>query len=499
MKLASLILVLILLPLLGRAQNICPNGNGQDCIPYTSGTACTTGKTIQKATSGWTCVDPPTGGGGAVFSVFGRTGDVVAAANDYSWAQIASKPSTFPPDAHGHTEADVTNLVTDLAAKVPTSRRIDTTTPLQGGDNLTADRTFSILQAGSGQSGYLSATDWSLFNAKENGLTFSSPLSRSVNTITCPTCSVSGHGHAAEDVTSGVFGFNRGGTNQTAWNAAKCVRVNDAGTALEPAAADCGTGGGAVWGAITGTLSNQTDLQGALDGKSATGHGHVESDVTNLVTDLAAKEATANKNAASGYAGLDASTKLAAAQLPNPAPTTLGGIKSSACSGNDKVTGIDTSGAATCGTDQATGTGPTFARVTADVQNTTVTFANVTGLTFAVAINTNTSFACELFYTTAATTTALQLAINGPASPTAMRYAVRTSTTATAMHSASQSAYDTNTNPGTGGGTTALPVRISGTLENGGTAGTLAIRFRSEVAASAVNVLRGSFCAFVTY
>ena len=394
-------------------------------------------------TKSWDCkTDQTGGGGGAVFSVFGRTGDVVAAANDYSWTQIASKPSTFPPDAHGHTEADVTNLVADLAAKVPTSRRLDTTTPLQGGDNLTADRTFSILQAGSGQSGYLSATDWSLFNGKESGLTFSSPLSRSVNTITCPTCSVSGHAHAEADVTNLV-----------------------------------------------------TDLTG----KAPTIHSHAEADVTNLVTDLAAKEATANKNAASGYAGLDASTKLAAAQLPNPAPTTLGGIKSSACSGNDKVTGIDTSGAATCGTDQATGTGPTFARVTADVQNTTVTFANVTGLTFAVAINTNTSFACELFYTTAATTTALQLAINGPASPTAMRYAVRTSTTATAMHSASQSAYDTNTNPGTGGGTTALPVRISGTLENGGTAGTLAIRFRSEVAASAVNVLRGSFCAFVTY
>ena len=30
-----------------------------------------------------------------------------------------------------------------------------------------------------------------------------------------------------------------------------------------------GTGGGAAWGAITGTLSAQTDLQGALDGKAA--------------------------------------------------------------------------------------------------------------------------------------------------------------------------------------------------------------------------------------
>jgi hypothetical protein len=137
--------------------------------------------------------------------------------------------------------------------------------------------------------------------------------------------------------------------------------------------------------------------------------------------------------------------------------------------------------------------------VTSDVQNTTTTFANVTGLTFSVGANTNTSFSCELFYTTAASTTALQLAINGPASPTAMRYGVTTPTTATATHSASQNAYDTNTNPANSLGSTALPVKISGTLENGGTAGTLAIRFRSEVSASAVNVLRGSFCMFVTY
>jgi hypothetical protein len=138
-------------------------------------------------------------------------------------------------------------------------------------------------------------------------------------------------------------------------------------------------------------------------------------------------------------------------------------------------------------------------RVTSDVANSTTTFANVTGLTMAVAASTNYSFSCELSYTAAATTTALQLAINGPASPTAMRYSVRTSTTATAMHSASQNAYDANTNPGTSLGSTAVPVRIVGTFENGSNAGTLAIRLRSEVATSAVTVLRGSFCTFVTY
>lgn len=35
-----------------------------------------------------------------------------------------------------------------------------------------------------------------------------------------------------------------------------------------------GTGGGGVWGSITGTLSAQTDLASALNGKAATGHTH---------------------------------------------------------------------------------------------------------------------------------------------------------------------------------------------------------------------------------
>lgn len=40
-----------------------------------------------------------------------------------------------------------------------------------------------------------------------------------------------------------------------------------------------GGGGGGMWGAITGNLSDQTDLQGVLDGKSASAHTHGASDV----------------------------------------------------------------------------------------------------------------------------------------------------------------------------------------------------------------------------
>jgi len=49
--------------------------------------------------------------------------------------------------------------------------------------------------------------------------------------------------------------------------------------------------GGGAWGSITGTLSAQTDLQTALNGKAASSHTHAQNQVTNLVTDLAAKAA----------------------------------------------------------------------------------------------------------------------------------------------------------------------------------------------------------------
>jgi hypothetical protein len=50
-----------------------------------------------------------------------------------------------------------------------------------------------------------------------------------------------------------------------------------------------GPAGPSVWGGITGSLASQLDLASALSGKAAASHTHPQSDVTNLVTDLAAK------------------------------------------------------------------------------------------------------------------------------------------------------------------------------------------------------------------
>src|SRR5881296_125390 len=55
-------------------------------------------------------------------------------------------------------------------------------------------------------------------------------------------------------------------------------------------------------------------------------------------------EQTGNKNAASGYAGLDASSKIVASHLPNPSSSTLGGIQSFAAQSNKWINAISTSG-----------------------------------------------------------------------------------------------------------------------------------------------------------
>ena len=57
---------------------------------------------------------------------------------------------------------------------------------------------------------------------------------------------------------------------------------------------DIAVSGGVAWGNVTGTLSNQTDLQTALNGKSNTGHGHGINDISGLQTALDGKATTAS-------------------------------------------------------------------------------------------------------------------------------------------------------------------------------------------------------------
>jgi hypothetical protein len=58
--------------------------------------------------------------------------------------------------------------------------------------------------ATAGTKGFLTATDWTTFNGKESALTFNSPLVRSTNTITCPTCATFGYPFLGNATTTGL-------------------------------------------------------------------------------------------------------------------------------------------------------------------------------------------------------------------------------------------------------------------------------------------------------
>jgi len=99
--------------------------------------------------------------------------------------------------------------------------------------------TFNLPTSSATNRGLLSSADWSTFSNKENALSFTSPLTRAVNTISIPFASSTANGYLTS-------------ADWTTFN-----NKQPAGSYLTTT----------TWGAIGGTLSNQTDLQSALSAK----------------------------------------------------------------------------------------------------------------------------------------------------------------------------------------------------------------------------------------
>lgn len=141
----------------------------------------------------------------------------------------------------------------------------------------------------------------------------------------------------------------------------------------------------------------------------------------------------------------------------------------------------------------AGGGGANRVRINADVSNTLITLADATGLSIPVLANTDYTFDFTVAFQTAATTTGIQLALNGPASPTLFTAVIRIPSSATAFSTQYVSAY--NTGPLTtaiDAANTPRIAEIKGILRNGPTAGNLTVRFRTEIALSTVTIKAGS-------
>ncbi len=134
-------------------------------------------------------------------------------------------------------------------------------------------------------------------------------------------------------------------------------------------------------------------------------------------------------------------------------------------------------------------------RTTADVTNSTTTFANVTGLTFAMDPNKDYIFEAWLIFQSNTAGTGIKFAVNGPPSPAAVvmlaHIPIALTLYASCVTLASR-AYDTGT-PSVSVDTinANLLCKIDGIIRNGVNAGTFAIRFAAETTGT-VKIVTGS-------
>ena len=92
---------------------------------------------------------------------------------------------------------------TRTAIGVPSSAiTISTTSPLSGGGDLTANRTISISQSSGSVNGFLSSTDWTTFNNKQNAITLTTTGTSGAATLTGATLNIPQYSGGSGTVTN---------------------------------------------------------------------------------------------------------------------------------------------------------------------------------------------------------------------------------------------------------------------------------------------------------
>ena len=286
-------------------------------------------------------------------------GDVTTAvanatnAASVEWTGVQNKPSTYPPSSHSHAEGDVTGLVSDLAAK-------ETPSGAQGKVDTHAAVTSAV--HGVGQSTVASAADIATHAALTTGThgvgasTVDSVSLRDTAISTHSGLATGVHGaggstlataatlatHAA--LTASVHNFDASG-NAPAQTHDNTRHTSAFLLASEKAAAsgvaslnssskvvqDCANAQTPAAHALGGsahsadTIANlQTKVSDATL-ETTTGSAAKVTTHDGLATAHAAAtnlEKTASKGAASGYCGLDGTSKVAIANLPTGATST---------------------------------------------------------------------------------------------------------------------------------------------------------------------------------
>ena len=216
--------------------------------------------------------------------------DITDFAHTHLWADITDKPLTFAPSAHTHTKANITDFAhTHLWADI--TDKPSTFTPSTH-THLWADITDKPVTFAPSAHSHAWGTITGTLSSQTD---LQTALNAKAETL---------HTHTAANITSGVLALAQGGTGVvTTPTNGQLLIGNGGGYTLSTITAGTGitvtngvgaitiastiTPGSAVWGSITGTLSSQTDLQTALNGKANTSHNHAATEITSGLLPIA--------------------------------------------------------------------------------------------------------------------------------------------------------------------------------------------------------------------
>jgi hypothetical protein len=130
----------------------------------------------------------------------------------------------------------------------------------------------------------------------------------------------------------------------------------------------------------------------------------------------------------------------------------------------------------------------TWQKLAADVANSTVTLAPVTGMSFAAAANTTYLVEVLGAFQAAATTTGIAVALDIPSGSVIGQALANISATTTGVTEQIADNATTGATTGVRAANTNTPVSARFVVAVGATGGTIQLQFRSEVAASAVTM-----------
>jgi hypothetical protein len=148
---------------------------------------------------------------------------------------------------------------------------ITATAPLTGG-TITSSGSIGIAQANGTTNGYLSSSDWTTFNGKENALTFTSPLARATNTISMPAATGSVNGYlTSTDWTAFNAKVPLAGGTMTGKLNTVASSTSTAGLRLPHGVAPTSPANGDIWTTTTGIY---TQINGSTVGPLASTSGN---------------------------------------------------------------------------------------------------------------------------------------------------------------------------------------------------------------------------------